>query len=414
MVRLKEFLAMYMLPVGLFIQLSCVIWLGSSAQLAQTNIWLLFPGVIFIFLSVYKFGTLKFRSLKSDWLEIFVGLFLGYGLLSLVWSDTDESFSRMLKSGLSITVYLFVLKALSVQQSRLIKLLWATSVVVALGAILSLMNHYLINGEPFGYRLYRVYSIGVSDFGDFKNPILSGLYHACFTSIIFVWLCTNKKNMLANSASCFLFLFLLIYLLLTWSRGPWISISVSMVTLAFLINSKKSKLFLITAGLFFILIVSQYHQPLWTIFFGDDLGDGVNSRSMIWKTAIEDIFQKPIIGHGWEAKFLAKGPVYATHPHSYYLKVLHNFGLVGGVFFTGIILSAIYKIKKYWNEPVAKYALGILIVGLVAMITDVYRVIERPGYVWVIFWLPIGLTIGLGQQQQVDPVNSWAKTDNIQ
>ena len=111
-----------------------------------------------------------------------------------------------------------------------------------------------------------------------------------------------------------------------------------------------------------------------------------NPWSYHYQASIELFLKKPITGYGIKSfrvkcletnidKKTIENNVYykdyracATHPHNYFLEFLVEQGLIGGIFYIGLIImiiSIIYKKKKHKKETFLCIAIGSLILAII-------------------------------------------------
>ena len=100
---LDNFIVRFLLPFGLFIQLTGVTWLGKGAATSQTYVWLMLPALVSALLNIRQWRHLKFGVTEIAFL-----LFIGWAAVSWFWSDTDTAFNDLLKR-CSISFFMFTL-----------------------------------------------------------------------------------------------------------------------------------------------------------------------------------------------------------------------------------------------------------------------------------------------------------------
>ena len=205
---------------------------------------------------------------------------------------------------------------------------------------------------------------------------------------------SNKKNAFILIFSLFIFYVILI-------TGERTALLIFIITLFFILFFKK-KLFI-----FFIVIICL----LSTIFILATKNESINKRfvevysvvkitpngtfiekikenpwSYHYQAAIELFLKKPISGHGIKSfrvkcletnidKKTIENNVYykdfracSTHPHNYFLEFLAEQGLIGGIFYIGLIImiiSIIYKKIKHKKETFLCIAIGSLILAII-------------------------------------------------
>ena len=182
----------------------------------------------------------------------------------------------------------------------------------------------------------------------------------------------------------FLFLSILILIIgivLTQSRGGWLSLLVVLMLFALIyLRRMKSaiKPISILAVLFFIALLLL--QPTGVIdkaksikeeLFLETRSVSGNLRATVWKGAFNMISDNPVFGVGHGAfgeafhKYQQAPWLYARNTHNHYLEYLAETGIVGFLLFILIILSAIFTVFRARNE-ITDEAKHPLLVGTVA------------------------------------------------
>lgn len=153
-------------------------------------------------------------------------------------------------------------------------------------------------------------------------------------------------------------------------------------------------------------VAVTYVEPVRSRFFEGDLSLQVGSlsinamgRTNIWQATWDSWIQSPWIGLGpGSAQSLLTG-LYPNiaHPHNDYLRVLHDYGLIGlGLWLLGLLnlLRAIWRARKRADragDPVARFHWAVvlsLIVFCLSMVTD-----NSMAYIFMM--APLGILVGL-------------------
>jgi O-antigen ligase len=239
--------------------------------------------------------------------------------------------------------------------------------------------------------------------GIFGNWLVAGSYLSQIGFLILILFLNLdlKKNYLNSLIKYFFCLFLLTIVLLTGERNALLIIIISLFFIFFF----KKKIVNFFLFLIFLLIL---------IFFSAQKIESINIRfvklfdswtstskqepivnkiiespwSYHYQAAIELFLEKPIFGHGPKSfrikcedtnidkKTKERSDLYhnhracTTHPHNYFLEFLSEQGLVGGVFFVGLIILVFINIHKECKNNKNKNILivigtGSLILGII-------------------------------------------------
>ena len=124
---------------------------------------------------------------------------------------------------------------------------------------------------------------------------------------------------------------------------------------------------------------------------------GASFRPLIWATSFAHTASAaPWFGNGLltDDTVVAAGVAF-LHPHSVYLSLFHQGGLVGLALFTALIGATAVALFRQRAQPSAPPALALLAAGAVVALFDGHQLIHKVGVVWWLFWLPVATAIGI-------------------
>ena len=107
-------------------------------------------------------------------------------------------------------------------------------------------------------------------------------------------------------------------------------------------------------------VAVQYFRPLHDRFYTGDVrpvvgGVAINveGRSQLWATTWHSYLTSPVLGHGVGSAdlLIAKRYPGAGHPHNDYLRLLHDYGLVGGCLWLLGYVSLLGRCWRSWQRP---------------------------------------------------------------
>lgn len=144
---------------------------------------------------------------------------------------------------------------------------------------------------------------------------------------------------------------------------------------------------------------------------------GLKTRAAIWAEVWGDLEQLSptfLIGRGLDLvdktisirnrNGFAEQEVY-EHPHSLYVSVLRAGGLLGLLLFVVFL----YKIGRFVSAgnraPSVLFCFASIVYAALALILDGGALIEKISYIWLIFWFPIGVIIGLSDFTRITREN---------
>jgi len=238
----------------------------------------------------------------------------------------------------------------------------------------------------------------------------------------------TKKNKIK-----YFFLLSILYatLMICQSRGIWISISLTVILAIYIIFKfnllkafKENKRWLVLLLITFMIITVIYSTdnplnksaitvPQRALSTFDEQDPSINTRLLIWKTTLEMIKDRPILGSGigtfkmnylnYQAEFLKNNPYYiqysgkAGETHNEYLQMWAELGIIGLGIFIGIILTFYSLIINYLKKNKSEKE-KIIVFGLVLGITCflIHCLFTFPLHVPTLgstFFILLGLTV---------------------
>lgn len=375
------------MAVGLLLQLAGKI-LYTSSGVNSSHVYLLFiaPSVVASIWLVYK--HLDFFSTEVRLFLFFSALFMGVCSVSAAWGDGGYSILYLLKRSALIFFYLVgVICLVSVSEVKHIKsFLLIVTIIAAIGAIASVYYQLCVLDKEFGWRTFRIGTMGYGDWVDLGQPVMAGIYMGVF-AVISMALISQERSIL----SCFSFLVLLAlipYIFLTFSRTTWVAGAASGLFLLFATRSRMLVWSVICVGLVFLAVVGLNFEE----FTREITHQQFSGRGQGWLWVINHLGENILLGHGydhtfWKGKFL-------THAHNFYLQVTYEQGLIG----LGAFLAMFSVVcRGYWKKRkdyLVSLGFSLVIFLLVVMLVEIDYVIARPGIYWTIFWFPLAFTVG--------------------
>lgn len=197
-----------------------------------------------------------------------------------------------------------------------------------------------------------------------------------------------------------------IALILTFSRGGWLALALSIALLCF-VTWRRRGLSLkapIVALLLLALLYVPFHSVIGARLFGDDRGSA-ESRIPLMNLAFRISEDHPLLGVGVNNFSVAMGPyltsefregfLYAVH--NKYLLVLTETGIGGLIAFVAFFVGTVRKGWQCWNlkdSLLSPLALGFaagLVGHMVHMTVDVFRGRPTQQLVWLIAGLLVAM-----------------------
>lgn len=339
---------------------------------------------ILILFNIFKKNQTEIFKNK---LVIYIIIFLSYIFINSLIHFT--SFDLLLKSLgnfrfllLSLAVFFVFEKMSDIQKKFFIYF----NIIIILLIAFDILYQFIFYKDIFGFlpgMCSRILPIKCLRFsGVFGDELIAGSYLSQIGFIILILFLNLdlKKSYFNFLIKTFLCLFLLLIILLTGERAALLIIMLSLFFIFFfkkkIINFFIMLLFLLTLIFFLGQKIESINSRFVKLF--DSWGSTSEQKSTInkviespwglhYQAAIELFLEKPILGYGPKSfrvmcentnidkKTRENTHLYksyracSTHPHNYLLESLSEHGIVGGLFFIGLILlifTSIYKKSK--------------------------------------------------------------------
>lgn len=367
--------------------------------------YLFYPFVLFMFLSMIFCGVSRVNILFHITLALFIitmiinsetrtrfindrdflpalgitGAFLLYFSLSNLWAESSH-----LSSAISHSFYLFIFLCLYRQcelQERKKYIIGAAYLGIVALTILTLV--YVNKEHIFQNRLSRAFPFSPDNVIDLGGYMALGI----LLSAILVRETRNYWFYIPVPL-------LLVCLILTQSRGPFLSMIVAAIV-AFLCKPKWN--FKLLAGSLLVLIAIGsilYFSGFFDIFIkrAEESSRAGSVRFGIWQHAFEVAKQKMIFGWGFnkELEFINGYGQRVTTTHSLYLATFLKGGIVGLLLLLSMILFAGRQCLRHLAAN-HKAEIAVIVFALMFYVTQGMFVISNPREYWVLFWLPLAI-----------------------
>jgi O-antigen ligase len=380
-------LVILVMTIGLFLQMTGkILFTSGSANGVSVYLFFIIPSAVASVWLMCK--RVEFFSREVRLFLLSAMLFMTVCSISAAWGDGEYSILYLLKRSVIILFYLVgVICLVSVSEEKHIKtFLLIVCVVAAVGAVVSIYYQLLVLDKPFGWRAFRISSMGYKDWVYLGHPVIAGIYLGVF-AVISMAVISQERSIYRYVAIAVL-LAMLPYIFLTYSRTAWLA---SAIAGLFLVFTTRSRILIWTAV--FIVIVFLIVAGL---YFEDAAKEVTNrqfsGRAQGWVWAIKQLSENIFLGHGydhtfWKGKFL-------VHAHNFYLQVTYEQGLTGLVALLAMLLIVCRSYWKYRADSLVSLGFSLVVFLLLAMLVDIDHVIARPGVYWTIFWFPLAFTLG--------------------
>lgn len=389
-IRLESVLLAWM-SIGLFVQLAGLLFNADGSRYATQIYLLLFVPALLLLLRD-RFAPELWRQLPAYCL---LALMVWVVAIAGLHPGSEKTLGYWLKIVLLLALYVFAVARLVANPRRFHMVLVAAALVAVLFAWLTLYYQLIVLDRSLEYsvlRRVRVRELGWGGLADLDHPIVAGLYYGVFAIMITWFFLAWRMTAVRTSMLALAVLGLLLYVLLTFSRGAWFSVAAGGVVLLLLFLNRKAYA-LFALGLILLVAVTYLFWP--EIQYEQKIG--LSNREYIWRAWFLELptFWLWGAGAGSDFVFIFSGGAKTIHAHSLYLQLWYEYGFVGLVFFLMFIASLLWKGWRCRSNPLALLGLGLLVFAMVAMVSDVYAIFHRPSPYWVMLWLPVGILLGV-------------------
>jgi hypothetical protein len=128
---------------------------------------------------------------------------------------------------------------------------------------------------------------------------------------------------------------------------------------------------------------------------------GFSNRNEIWLTALNLIYPEQLVfgfGLSTDSNIRPLDNANFQHLHSIFVSALFYGGLSSLLLLLIVYQLAALKISDSENEFEGSICLTLVVYGIVALSVDGDNILTRINYLWILFWFPLGIALGLRQQ----------------
>ncbi len=184
----------------------------------------------------------------------------------------------------------------------------------------------------------------------------------------------------------------------------WLAIALSLTTLSFAKVWEKRD----SSAAFIWVAVSAVAMIIFLILFSVVLD---SSRPMLWDSVVNLIYSgNPVIGEGILAELMplicssqisaGKACEY-VHAHNVFVSTMYYGGIIGLGLLSLLLLTTLSVVFES-NDERKWIVLSMLAYGFGIMLFDGDKIISKINFIWLVFWLPIGLAVCLELDEKLD------------
>ena len=346
-------------------------------------------------LALYVFaGFKRWRGLFLDWGFLLTCVLLLYIPFTSLWStpwDARDAFGQLVRSMLVFAFVVSIAECLQVDWFRQ-RMTLALTLIAALAALAALW--VFVTVPPADERL--------NGLGQLDTHVMAGMVYAVAVLGGAAWLLTAQPKPAAKWPKWLVhaaLAVLVVAILLTASRNAIAGGAFALVCLLWAHRIAGAARYLAAAALSAIglgaaLAAAYFFLPGAEAHI---LPRGDSFRPDIWSNYWARIATDgPWFGLGVLTDDLANVQGWPVqHPHNLYLAVAWQGGLLALSLMLALVATTLRTLLRHYAQAEAKLALAIWALALPAYLLDGYELVDKIGWTWLLFWLPVAIGQGL-------------------
>lgn len=340
--------------------------------------------------------TLLMLATFAQWRDVLRLSLLRWVLILLSWLSLSVFWSEIFVFREAVSIWsrslfiIFFVVALAecLQRGQLQAWLgWGLTVVGALAVVAAIVNFYVTSPEDG-----RLNGLGQLD----THVVAALVYGVVLLFVVRTVQTTNRAVLRYPAIAIGIAVVLAVFL--SDSRNAWVSVTAGVAIYLFALRCADPKQF-IASVVSLVLIATLAFSVASTsdVFVDFLLPRGDSFRITIWSSTLERIgMDSFLFGRGILTNDdVTAGGIVFSHPHNMYLALLHQGGLVALILFGFVLAKAFSVLLQFYEEPDAKFALGLFAMSLSSYLLDGHELVDKVGDTWFLFWLPIGISLGI-------------------
>jgi O-antigen ligase len=313
----SDWIILYLLPVGFFVLLTGLFWLGEKS-LYHKLYYLLAAAPTLAVVLLRQTGSLK-KLLRNPVIFAFI-LFGAYTILTLFWSDTDHAIISLARRPLNILLLFLAFGLVALKSpGKTFNILSLSAKVAAVCGGLSLI-YFLFTHFNGGINFSTIGRF--NGYGAIHNPLLTSHVYGFFTAyFLALWFSGRYSRFLPLVSSLAV---LAMVVISTGSRTPLLALTITLIWLSLCYGNRRS---LIAIGLALSSV-----SALLLLYPKAIVQRGLSYRPEIWLDAFQQGLENLWFGHGFDHSLsihveTTKTVFYDTH--NIELAVFFEGGIVG-------------------------------------------------------------------------------------
>lgn len=288
-----------------------------------------------------------FKELK--WINIFIGLYIVFDILSRVFAYfPDEAMVGAKRNLLFLIFFVCLMKVFDTK--ILFKLLIAVIVIQSLISLGELAKYSMNIGREIQDRAFGEIRIDYLAY-----PLTSGEIKMMIFFLFFPLLFLKGRSLFMDKRILAVLLVpIFASMILTQSRNVFLAIFVCMLLTGIFINRKFLLIFVAAILIGGFVLPDKYTARIKSIF--DSSHPSNSGRLMMWQTGHKMFLDRPLLGVG-DNKLMEiydeyrpnKGETEHSHLHSNIMMILATNGILGFTAWVGMFMLIFLKLIKYYR-----------------------------------------------------------------
>lgn len=288
-----------------------------------------------------------FKELK--WINIFIGLYIVFDILSRVFAYfPDEAMVGAKRNLLFLIFFVCLMKVFDTK--ILFKLLIAVIVIQSLISLGELAKYSMNIGREIQDRAFGEIRIDYLAY-----PLTSGEIKMMIFFLFFPLLFLKGRSLFMDKRILAVLLVpIFASMILTQSRNVFLAIFVCMLLTGIFINRKFLLIFVAAILIGGFVLPDKYTARIKSIF--DSSHPSNSGRLMMWQTGYKMFLDRPLLGVGdnklmeiYDVYRPNKGETEHSHLHSNIMMILATNGILGFTAWVGMFMLIFLKLIKYYR-----------------------------------------------------------------
>ncbi len=314
-----------------------------------------------------------------------LALFITWAGLSIFWQVDDDPV-RQLKRIMYVLFFLIGLCLVSsLGEGTMKRLMQLAGSGLAVSCAVAIAYQYGMLDYPLQTRMEGT--------GLLSHPIIGG--YVIGLAMIW-WYHMPPSNRWLRGGWILGIVAMLLFIMLTQSRGLWAAVSGALVASALIRGGRV--VWSLTALIMICAVVGYWQFAPYII------SRGTSYRPEILLASLEMVTQRPWLGFGLGSDYEVRvGELLFPHSHNLFAHVALELGIPGLVMWLGVWVCSLRQAWIQRDTVLGSAVLTMLLFSSIALMFDGGNLWNSPRPEWFVTWLPVGLALGLSVRRPTGP-----------